>query len=209
MTNKPQSPTPPARGGNKENQMRNIIHTEDFTTAKGTHYRVEIMPDGTNLTPWVLLDSYGPVSEWTRRDKRAGELILATDGRSKRLYNFQEAIKKAKAEGWGCDGLTGNETPGEKAVKAVMADFKYFKAWCNNEWHYAVLHVVLLDSEGEEIAEYDDYLGGVEYGLSDYWEKEAANMAEGLERTLKTATDKQLAWLRSTCAPCKVERVGI
>ena len=95
-------------------------------------------------------------------------------------------------------------------MKAVMADFKHLRAWCEGEWHYAVLHVVLLDSEGEEIAEYDDYLSGVEfdYGMK-YWKEEAANMAEELERTLKTYTDKQLAWLRSTCAPCKVERVGI
>ena len=91
-----------------------------------------------------------------------------------------------------------------------MADYKYLKAWCDNEWHYAVLHVALLDSEGEEITEYDDYLGGVEfdYGM-EYWKEDAANMAEELERTLETATDKQLTWLRSTCAPCKVERVGM
>ena len=95
-------------------------------------------------------------------------------------------------------------------MKAVMADYKYLKSWCEGEWHYAVLHVVLLDSEGEELAEYDDYLSGVEfdYGM-EYWKEEAANMAEELERALETATDKQLAWLRSTCAPCKVERVGI
>lgn len=188
--------------------MQNIIHKEDFTTAKGTHYRVRVSYDSSADKPWDYCDGHGPVSGWTTRDKRAGELILAADGRSKRFYNFQEAIKKAKAEGWGCAELTGNETPGEKAFKTVMADYKYLKAWCDNEWHYAVLHVVLLDSEGEEITEYDDYLGGVEYGM-EYWKEEAANMAEELERTLKTATDKQLAWLGSTCAPCKVERVGI
>ena len=190
--------------------MQNIIHKEDFTTAKGTHYRVRVSYDDFADEPWDYCDGHGPVSNWTTRDKRAGELILASDGRSKRFYDFQGAVKKAKAEGWGCDGLTGKETPGEKAVKAVMADFKHLKAWCNGEWHYAVLRVVLLDSEGEEIAEYDDYLGGVEFGYGmEYWEKEAANMAEELERALKTATDKRLTWLRSTCAPCKVERAGI
>lgn len=189
--------------------MQNIIHTEDLTTAEGTHYRVRVSYDDFADEPWDYCDGHGPVSEWTARDKRAGELILATDGRSKRYYNFQEAIKIAKRDGWGCDGLTGKETPGEKAVKAVMADFKHLKAWCDNEWHYAVLHVVLLDSEGE-IAGYDEYLGGVEFGYGmEYWKEEAANMAEELERALKTATDKQLAWLHSTCAPCKVERVGI
>ena len=189
--------------------MQNIIHTEDFTTAKGTRYCVEITPDEFSETPWDLSDRHGPVSEWTTRDKRAGELILAADGRSKRFYNFPKAIKKAKAEGWGCVGLTGTETKGVRAFKAVMADFKHLKAWCEGEWHYAVLHVVLLDSEGE-IAEYDDYLGGVEFGYGmEYWKEEAANMAEELERTLETATDKQLTWLRSTCAPCKVERVGM
>ena len=189
--------------------MDDIIHTEDFTTAKGTHYRVEVSYDDFADEPWNYCDSHGPVSEWTTRDKRAGEVILAADGRSKRFYNFQEAIKKAKAEGWDAEPYkTG--TKGEQAVRAVMTDFKHLKAWCDDEWHYVVLRVALIDSEGEEITEYDDYLGGVEFGYGmEYWKEEAANMAEELERTLETATDKQLAWLRSTCAPCKVERAGI
>lgn len=189
--------------------MNNAIHAEDFTTAKGTHYRVRVSYDDFADEPWNYCDGHGPVSEWTTRDKRAGELILAADGRRKMLYNFQEAIKKAKAEGWDAEPYkTG--TKGEQAVRAAMADYKYLKSWCDNEWHYAVLHVVLLDSECEELAEYDDYLSGVEfdYGM-EYWKEEAANMAEELERTLKTATNKQLAWLRSTCAPCKVEKAGI
>lgn len=187
--------------------MNNTIHTEDFTTAKGTRYRVEITPDEFSETPWDYCDGHGDVSDWTTRDKKAGELVLNTDGTNKRFYNFQGAVKKAKAEGWDAKPYkTG--TKGEQAVRAVMADYKYLKAWCEDEWHYAVLHVVLLDSEGE-IAEYDDYLGGVEFGYGmKYWREEAANMAEELERTLETATDKQLTWLRSTCAPCKVERVG-
>ena len=190
--------------------MNNTIHTEDFTTAKGTRYRVEITPDDFNEAPWEFSDGHGDVSDWTTRDKKAGELVLNSDGTNKRFYNFQEAIKIAKRDGWGCDGLTEKETPGEKAAKAVMADYKYLKSWCKDEWFYAFLYVVLLDSEGEEIAEYDDYLGGVEFGYGmEYWKEEAATMAEGLERTLEAATDKQLAWLHSLCAPCKVERAGI
>ena len=182
--------------------MQNIIHTEEFTTAKGTHYRVEITPDYWAGTPWNYCDGHGDVSDWTTRDKRAGELILAADGRIKRFYDFQGAIKKAKAEGWDAKPhKTG--TKSEQAVRAVMADFKHLKAWCNDEWHYAVLRVVLLGSEGE-IAEYDDYLGGVEFGYGmEYWKEEAANMAEELERTLEEVENKQSAWLRSTCAPCK------
>ena len=79
--------------------MRNIIHTEDFTTAKGTHYRVRVSYDDFADEPWDYCDGHGPVSNWTTRDKRAGELILAVNGRSKRLYNL-EAIKIAKRDGW-------------------------------------------------------------------------------------------------------------
>ena len=188
--------------------MNNTIHTEDFTTAKGTHYRVRVSYDSSADEPWDYCDGHGPVSEWTTRDKRAGEVILVADGRSKRFYNFQGAIKKPKAEGWDAKPYkTG--TKGEQAVRAFMADYKYLKSWCEDEWFYAFLYVVLLDnSEGEEIAEYDDYLGGVEFGYGmEYWKEEAANMAEELERTLKTDTDKQLAWLHSLCAPCKVQEL--
>jgi hypothetical protein len=77
---------------------------------------------------------------------------------------MQGAIKIAKAEGWNYDSVLPTDTKGQKAVKAAQSDFNYLKAWCQNDWWYCCLHVTLLDPDGEELEDYDDYLGGVEDG---------------------------------------------
>ena len=120
--------------------------------------------DDRGETPWEWADGHGPVSEWTARDKHPGELVLCHDGRFKRYYDFMEAMKMAKRDGWNAWPYEiEGETKGQRAYKAVMADYEYLRQWCNDEWSYVVLHVALLDAEGDE-TKYEDYLGGVEYG---------------------------------------------
>lgn len=120
--------------------------------------------DDCHETPWEWADGHGPVSEWTRRDKHPGELVLCEDHGSKRYYDFKAAMEMAKADGWNAwPYKVEGETAGQRAYKAVMADYEYLRQWCNDEWSYIVLHVVLLDEDGDE-TEYEDYLGGIEYG---------------------------------------------
>lgn len=159
--------------------------TEQITTPSGFSFKVEIKHDDCSGAPWNFYDGHGDVSEWTTRAKKPGELVLCADHPHRRYYDFQGAIKKAKTEGWGCKDLTGNETAGEKAVKAVMADFNYLKSWCDSKWFYTCLHVVMLDSDGNAMAGYDDYMGGVEYGISDYWQTVAQEMASEIEERFR------------------------
>lgn len=159
--------------------------TEQITTPNGNNFKIEIEHDACRGAPWEECDGHGAVSEWTTRDKKPGELILRSDRRYKLYYDFQGAVKTAKLERWGCDSLTGNETAGEKAFKSVISDFNYLKAWCGNEWFYACLHVVMLDSDGNKLDGYDDYMGGVEYGISDYWQTVAQEMASEIERRFR------------------------
>lgn len=42
--------------------------------------------------PWEHEDGHGPVSDWTTRDKAPGELVLNSDRRSYRYYDYAEAI---------------------------------------------------------------------------------------------------------------------
>lgn len=51
--------------------------------------------------PWDNDDGHGPVSGWTSRSKRAGEIVLNEDRGQHRFYDFQEAVKLAKKDGWG------------------------------------------------------------------------------------------------------------
>lgn len=67
----------------------------------GATYAAKIVPDEDHGAPWEEEYGHGPVSEWTTRDKLPGELVLNEDRRAKRFYDFQEACKIARAEGWG------------------------------------------------------------------------------------------------------------
>lgn len=60
-----------------------------------------IEPDTEYGTPWDNEDGHGPVSDWTTRDKLPGELILSNDRSSKRFYDFAEACRMARRDGWG------------------------------------------------------------------------------------------------------------
>ena len=68
-----------------------------LTLARDYTARVKIETDDNGETPWIYVDGHGPVTDWVRRDKRAGELLLNEDRGSKRFYDFAAAVKPANA----------------------------------------------------------------------------------------------------------------
>lgn len=72
-------------------------------TIEGRVYRVRInVPYDEDMgAPWEEHDGHGPVSDWTTRDKRPGEWVLASERGSKRYYDAQEANRIAEQDGWG------------------------------------------------------------------------------------------------------------
>lgn len=52
-------------------------------------------------TPWDDCDGHGPVSDWTRRDKLPGELVLCSSSNHARFYDYAEACKIALRDQWG------------------------------------------------------------------------------------------------------------
>jgi len=111
-------------------------------TVKGYDVTARVVRDNDTGAPWKEHDGHGSVSEWTSRPKHAGELVLAKDPGSFRYYDFQEAVKIAKRDGWGLG------TPEEAARK----DFEAMRAWAADEWFWCgvVLSVsrngVMLDT---------------------------------------------------------------
>lgn len=94
-------------------------------------------------TPWEVSEGHGPVSEWTTRAKRPGERILDSDRDSHLYYDWQAAIRIAKRDGWDAPPYrTG--TRGEQALRAVAADFKYLRAWCQGDWYYVGVSVTVF-----------------------------------------------------------------
>lgn len=117
------------------------MFTEAFdkgsTTCRVGPFVIEahLVDDNDTPPPWKNEDGHGPVSEWASRPPEAGERVLSRSGPEFRYYDSGEALRIARADAWG-------PTPEE----AVERDFAYLKAWCDGEWFYVgVALVVTLD----------------------------------------------------------------
>ena len=160
--------------------MRNDTFEHD-----GRTFSVEVTRDDCDETPWEWCDGNGPVSDWTTRDKHPGERVLCSDHGSKRYYDFAAAMKEARRDAWDAPPYLKG-TKGEQALRAVTANFKYLKDWCDDRWFYASLHVTLLDDDDGEDTEYDEHLGMVEYDDSSdgYWMDDAREIASNILYTV-------------------------
>lgn len=74
---------------------------DQTATAHGFTLTAQIEHDSYHGAPWEECDGHGPVSEWTTRAKLPGELVLASDRQSKRYYDFADACRIARRDGWG------------------------------------------------------------------------------------------------------------
>ena len=141
------------------------------TRESGTmSFRVEWFYDNDSGAPWDYEDGtwciHGPVSDWTTRNKRPGEMVLSSDRRMKRFYDFAEAVRIAKRDKW---NTAPYEWPsaGAKAHAAAMADFERLRRWCADDWHYCGIVVTLLDTDGEPDS-VDASLWGIESDSPDH-----------------------------------------
>ena len=146
---------------------------EEKTVDIGDGYvvKIETPYDEHHGAPWEECDGHGPVSEWTTRDKAPGERILATDRHSRRYYDFAEAVKIARRDGWDTKPYNTG-TKGERAHRAAEADFEYLRRWCNEQWRYIGVCVTVYRN-GAEIGQ--DSLWGIEDD-GDYWKETAAEL---------------------------------
>lgn len=135
----------------------------------GFRFVATVHRDTDHGAPWEESDGHGPVSDWTRRDKNPGELVLCSDRGSKRFYDFAEACRIARREGWGCEPYDiGGETARQKASRAARHDFEVLRAWCNDEWAWCGIAVQVFDENDEELTgEYDFALWGIKMNYPD------------------------------------------
>lgn len=77
-------------------------HTDGDTVERGEYtLTVRTEYDSDYGTPWDNDCGHGPVSDWTTRDKRPGELVLSSERGSARFYDYAEACRIARRDGWG------------------------------------------------------------------------------------------------------------
>lgn len=141
----------------------------------------DIVIDQDHGSPWDEEDGHGPVSDWTTRNKRPGELVLCEDGSSRRYYDLAAAMKLARRDGWGCVSAsvdTTGMTPKQLASIAAREDYEHLRAWCNGDWHY--VGVVVRPKGTCKLCGPSESLWGIESGDSEYIKQVAKDLCEVL-----------------------------
>lgn len=139
-------------------------------------FRVTLTRDDEADPPWDREDGHGPVSQWATRAKRPGERVLSKDHRSARYYDYTGAIAIAKRDGWDAPPF-GAGTEGERAARAVDADFKRLKDWCADRWEYLGVVVELLNADGDGTGKADS-VWGIESDSDKYIDEVARELAD-------------------------------
>lgn len=162
------------------------FNNDRVTLPDGWYVEFESEYDQDHGEPWKECDGHGPVTYWVHRDKHAGERVLCSDRSTKRYYDFAEAMKIAKRDGWGLNDdelakltkrLGHTPTKGQITEAAVEHDFQYLKDWCEDRWHYIGVIVTLFNEDDEEQDERS--LWGVE-DSGDYYQTVASELADEL-----------------------------
>ncbi len=86
----------------KQEFLGQVWPEETELNVDGLTFALVIAYDDDADPPWEREDGHGPVSDWTRRDKRPGEWTLAEDrGGFRRFYDAAGAQRIALREHWG------------------------------------------------------------------------------------------------------------
>lgn len=171
----------------------------------GAHsFRVNIERDDDLGAPWEEHEGHGPVSEWTTRDKKAGERVLSSDRSIKRFYDIAAATKTARAE-WSISDAKRTEieaklgramTNGEIAAHAVESDFEYLKAWCEDRWYWVGVVVTHIgpDDDSDKTPDYGHALWGLESEDDEYIEDCALDLIRQYADELDSEATERAYW---------------
>lgn len=160
----------------------------DTITINGLTFSVNTETDFDAGAPWDREDGHGPVREVRTDSKRPGERILHSGRHYDHAYDFAEAMRIAKRDGWGLApeamaDLTANlgrePTAGEVTAAAVEFDYRRLRDWCHDRWGYVGVVVTLQDTDGDDTRE-SESLWGIESDAHDYLEEIAQELAETL-----------------------------
>ena len=118
----------------------------------------------------------------TTRAKLPGEVIIAQDRGSYRYYDFAEACRIARREGWDAEPYNnGQETKRQQAAKAARADMERMRQWCDNYWSYVGVVVTAHCDCCDRFTGRSASLWGIESDAGDYLEEVARELADELD----------------------------
>jgi hypothetical protein len=137
--------------------------------------------DDDHGAPWEECDGHGPVSEWTSRDKRPGEMTLCEDRGRRRYYDFREACKIARADGRDAPPYREG-TKRQRAARAALADYEYLRRWCNDVWCYVgVIVAPVCPCCGDVNESESQSVWGIESDSAEYLIEVSQELAEEIE----------------------------
>lgn len=174
-------------------------------TYKGHTITVNVHHDEHMGPPWEEHDGHGIVSDWVRRGKAPGELVLCSDRGLSLYYDYSATMKIAKKDGWGLNDeaalarkLGRPPTKGEIAHTSVVADYEYLRGWCNNEWHWHGYTLDIESPDGEASRNADSCWG---YDDEDYMISEAISQGESIvDGMISDKAKEQREAFRAACA---------
>lgn len=146
--------------------MNNTIDTRDIEH-NGAKYRAELFNDDFGEAPWEQSDGHGKVTRVSGNfSKKPGQVVLYKGDRNEcsYLYDFADAMKTAKREGWNTKPY---DAP-DQALRAVTTDMDYLRGWITGDWCYVAIEVFPLTEDGDELRSKTQYLGMVEMSNDDY-----------------------------------------
>lgn len=156
--------------------MSDCYETRDIEQ-NGRAYRVEFIADCDMGAPWEESDGHGIVSDWERRDKKPGEVVIASDRGSKRFYNIAATTRIAKRDGWGLSPEKASGlTPAQIVAEAVRLDMERMRGWCNDDWHWCGVSVFPLTEDGDELRSKTESLWGIASDADDYFKEVIAEL---------------------------------
>ena len=144
------------------------------TIPSGESFRVEIVHDDGMGMPWNEFDGHGVVSDWDRRPKKPGEVILTGDRREAIFYDVQASTAIALRDGWCASTVdaellrVGSISKREAAHRAVLADIVYCRKWATGESYFVGVVVTPLDIHGNEMKHRAESLWGIESNDREY-----------------------------------------
>ena len=153
---------------------------------RGVNVKITIEYDHGAEPPWVNNDGHGD-TRWIRpnQDKTPGEVIIYKNRDGKLVYDFQSAMKTAKAEGWG--EVREGETAGQRAERVVRADMEYLRGWANEDWYY-LGYTIETDIPGME--DMGDSLWGIEStAIDDYLKEAVEHVKERIDKEIAERID--------------------
>lgn len=166
-------------------QNQAILFDGDTFTHNGRTFHVSIVGDDDHGAPWIENDGHSPVSAFMSRAKKPGERVLHFNRGFKRFYDFAEATRIAKRDGWGLgdearEALTLKlgraPTKGEIIAQVVENDFEHLRRWCADDWHY--VGVCVRHESQDDAEKYRYAVWGIESDCEEYITQTAYEMAE-------------------------------